>query len=159
MVFLISFAAVILLLLLGFYLTKNKWMEGFNSTDSYWMSIKENERHLDPHLYLSRCTLNRDIDFKAKAVNLNDPDFPRDKALVKYDKDLIDKNMSNITDKLKPDFLTHSGSNLIEKYDKQYYYDKRYMESAISVDFAKNPGEFCNLHPEDYPCRKIPLSH
>jgi len=37
-------------------------------------------------------------------------------------------------------------------YGKQFYYDKRYPESAIPIEFAHDPVKFCQMYPSEYPC-------
>ena len=61
------------------------------------------------------------------------------------------------SDKLRP--LWMRSSNELDKkpnvnvlYGKMFYYDGRYNETAISMEFAKNPQKYCTLHPSEYPC-------
>jgi hypothetical protein len=37
-------------------------------------------------------------------------------------------------------------------YGKQFYYDKRYPESAIPIEYAHDPVKFCQMYPSQYPC-------
>jgi hypothetical protein len=37
-------------------------------------------------------------------------------------------------------------------YGKQFYYDKRYPESAIPIEYAHDPVKFCQMYPSEYPC-------
>lgn len=37
-------------------------------------------------------------------------------------------------------------------YDKPYYYDWRYPEKPLDIEFAANPKKYCKKYPHRYPC-------
>ena len=125
------------------------------STDTYFPQMKENERHLDPHIFLNKHLSTGKLT--AEEYNKSDPNFPRVKDLVKYDKPNNDVPRKN-TDDRKPEFMSDkTGANINTIAGKDYYYDKKYLESAVDPEFLKDPQKYCNLYPEGYPCRRIPF--
>ena len=157
---------IIIVIILFYYYCYGNNNEGF-ATDAYYQPIVKNERNEDPHIYLKK-KLNF-VNDKVKEHNSdgtildNVMEFNMDhsnKNLVKYKHDTLDPNVHSYVDQYMPNELDNKNKKIIyinTKYDKQYYMDRRYMESVIPVEFAKNEQKYCTNHYESYPCRKMNL--
>ena len=120
-----------------------------------------NERHLDPSILLNK-KLNIRNDFKVvpydpyntnnlmKGIVVSEPNFLYMKPYSTHKID-IDPKIYDYANKYKPDWMSDD-SNINKVYGKVFYYDKRFLESAVDIDFAIDPEKYCSLNPTVYPC-------
>lgn len=151
----IILAVIALVAIIIFIFTYNN-KEGFNSTDYYWAPPDVNERSLNPNIYLQK-QLNIRTDFRAKPndLSLSGVNPPKSDFLhmIPYStyKDDINPELYALANRWKPDWMRDS-TNVNSVYGKAYYYDKRFLEQAIDIEYAKDPEKYCSLHPDIYPC-------
>jgi hypothetical protein len=153
----IAVAVVIVAILIYIFINigNNNNFEGFNSTDYYWPPDQVNDRSLDPHIYLQK-HLNLRTDFRAKPNSLDLPyqppqaDFLHMTPYSTYKRD-INPEIFQLTNRFRPNWM-RANSNVFPQYGKVFYYDRRFLESAVDVEYAKDPKGYCQLYPDVYPC-------
>jgi hypothetical protein len=70
-------------------------------------------------------------------------------AFTDIEKDKVTSEDKEIVKQRQHEFL--GDANIVDRYGKKFYWDKRFPRKLIPIEFARDPEKFVEEHPNVYP--------